>query len=101
MVDKVVDQHGTRAVAEAYLKYLYTPEGQEIAAKQFLPPATAGSGRPSTRANFPKIKLFTIDEVFGGWKKAQTDAFRRRRRVRPDLSAAEPMSVATAWQACA
>ena len=92
VVDKVVDKHGTREVAEAYLEYLYTPEGQEIAAKHYYRPRDRGGRRRSTRAQFPKIELFTIDEVFGGWHEGAEDALRRRRRVRPDLQrrATEP-----------
>jgi len=73
-VDRVVNRHGTRAVAEEYLKYLYTPEGQEIAAKHYYRP------RLDTVAQkygdfFPKMTLITIDEVFGGWQKAQKAHF--------------------------
>ena len=75
VVDKVVDKKGTRAVAQAYLEYLYTPEGQEIAAKHYYRPAARGRRRRSTRRSFPKVKLFTIDEVFGGWQKAQKTHF--------------------------
>ena len=74
MVDKVVDKHGTRKVAEEYLKYLYSPEGQEIAAKNYYRPTDPTVAAKYADA-FPKIPLFTIDEVFGGWKKAQTDHF--------------------------
>jgi len=69
-VDKVVNRHGTREVAEAYLKYLYTTEGQEIAAKNFYRPRLDSIAQKYESA-FPKIKLFTIYEVFGGWQKAQ------------------------------
>jgi sulfate transport system substrate-binding protein len=69
-VDKVVKRHGTEEAAKAYLNFLYSPEGQEIAAKNFY--------RPRLQAvvdkyadKFPKLTLFTIDEVFGGWQKAQ------------------------------
>ena len=74
VVDKVVDKRGTRKVAEAYLKYLYTPEGQEIAAKNGYRPrdATVAAKHAST---FPNVPLFTIDEVFGGWTKAQQTHF--------------------------
>jgi sulfate transport system substrate-binding protein len=74
VVDKVVDKRGTRAVATAYLEYLYSPEGQEIAARNFyrpIDPAVASK----YAAKFPKISLFTIDEVFGGWTKAQKTHF--------------------------
>jgi sulfate/thiosulfate-binding protein len=70
LVDKVVDKRGTRAVAQAYLQYLYSEEGQDIAAKNYCRPR-----RESVAAKyadrFPKLELFTIDEVFGGWQKAQ------------------------------
>jgi sulfate transport system substrate-binding protein len=74
VVDKVVDKHGTRKVAEAYLEYLYSPEGQEIAAKNFYRPGDAKVAAKYAK-QFPKIKLFTIDEVFGGWTKAQKEHF--------------------------
>jgi sulfate transport system substrate-binding protein len=74
VVDKVVDKKGTRAVAEAYLKYLYSPEGQEIAAKNFYRPRNAEAAAKYAK-NFEKIKLFTIDEKFGGWDKAQKKHF--------------------------
>ena len=69
-VDKVVNKHGTREVAEAYLRFLYTPEGQELAAKNFYRPRL-DSVALKYADKFPKINLFTIDEVFGGWQKAQ------------------------------
>ena len=74
VVDKVVDKKGTRAVAQAYLEYLYTPEGQEIAARHFYRPRLAAV---ATRyaGQFPKLELFTIDEGFGGWAKAQKTHF--------------------------
>ncbi len=74
VVDKVVDKKGTKAVAEAYLKYLYSPEGQEIAAKNFYRPRDEAVAKKYENA-FPKLKLFTIDEVFGGWTKAQKEHF--------------------------
>ncbi len=74
LVDKYVDKHGTRQAAQAYLEYLYSPEGQELAAQHhFRPQDPAVQARYATR--FPKITLFTIDEVFGGWQKAQTTHF--------------------------
>lgn len=57
-------------MAEAYLKYLYSPEGQEIAAKNYYRPRDAEVAKKYENA-FPKLKLFTIDEEFGGWTKAQ------------------------------
>jgi sulfate/thiosulfate transport system substrate-binding protein len=73
LVDRNADKHGTRAAAQAYLEFLYTDEGQEIAAKHHYRPRSAAvlARHPGT---FPKIPLFTIDE-FGGWKKAQKDHF--------------------------
>jgi sulfate/thiosulfate-binding protein len=70
VVDKVVAKHGTRKVAEAYLKYLYSKKGQEIAARHYYRPRlrTVAS---KYQAKFPKVKLFTIDQLFGGWGKAQ------------------------------
>ncbi|AKA38653.1 sulfate ABC transporter substrate-binding protein [Yersinia ruckeri] len=74
VVDKVVDKRGTREVADAYLKYLYSPVGQTIAAKNFYRPRdTAVAAKFANE--FPKLKLFTIDEVFGGWTKAQQKHF--------------------------
>ena len=70
MVDKVVDKHGTRAVAQAYLNYLYTPEGQEIAAQNYYRP-TLKSVAAKYGKQFGKVNLFTIDKEFGGWQKAQ------------------------------
>lgn len=70
LVDKVAAKHGTREVAQAYLEYLYTEEGQEIAAKHFYRPRLETVA--ARHANqFAQVKLFTIDEVFGGWQKAQ------------------------------
>ena len=74
LVDKVVDKHGTREVAKAYLEYLYSPEGQKIAAENYYRPID-----PKVAAQyagqFPAINLFRIDEVFGGWAKAQPTHF--------------------------
>jgi sulfate/thiosulfate-binding protein len=73
-VDKVVNRHGTRAVAKAYLEYLYSPEGQEIGAKHYYRPRLEAVAKKYA-ANFAKVTLFTIDEVFGGWQKAQKTHF--------------------------
>jgi sulfate/thiosulfate-binding protein len=70
VVDKVVDRRGTRAVAQAYLEYLYTREGQEIAAKHYYRPRLNEVARKYSK-QFTNVKLFTIDELFGGWQKAQ------------------------------
>jgi sulfate/thiosulfate transport system substrate-binding protein len=74
VVDKVVDAKGTRKQAEAYLNFLYTPEAQEIVAKNFYRPRDAAVAAKYKDA-FPKISLFTIDDEFGGWKKAQETHF--------------------------
>lgn len=74
LIDKVVDKRRTRAVAQAYLEYLYSETGQEIAAKHFYrahDPAMAAK----YAAQFPQVNLFTIDEVFGGWQNAQKTHF--------------------------
>jgi sulfate/thiosulfate transport system substrate-binding protein len=73
-VDKVVNRRGTRAVAQAYLEFLYSPEGQEIAAKHYYRPRLE-SVRTKYTGTFPKVNLFTIDEIFGGWQKAQKTHF--------------------------
>jgi sulfate/thiosulfate-binding protein len=74
VVDKVVDKRGTRAVAQAYLDFLYTPEGQELAAKHFYRPIDDKVAAKHAKT-FPKVSLFTIDELFGGWAKAQKTHF--------------------------
>jgi sulfate/thiosulfate transport system substrate-binding protein len=75
VVDKVVDKRGTRQVAEAYLQHLYSPAGQALAAKHhYRPRKTEGVPVEYLKA-FPKLDLFTIDDVFGGWKKAQPEHF--------------------------
>jgi sulfate/thiosulfate-binding protein len=74
VVDKVVDRHGTREVAEAYLKYLYTETGQEIAARNFYRPRL-DSVREKYKSSFPDIKLFTIGDVAGNWRDVQKKHF--------------------------
>ena len=74
VVDKVVDRKGTRKVAQAYLEYLYSPEGQEIAAKHYYRPVVDSAAKKHA-AQFKKIGLFTVDELFGGWQKAQKTHF--------------------------
>ncbi len=69
IVDKVVDKRGTRDLAEAYLQYLYSEEGQEIAAKNFYRPSNQKVAEKYAK-QFPAITLFRIDEAFGGWKNA-------------------------------
>lgn len=74
VVDKVVDKKGTRAVAQGYLDYLYSPEGQEIAAKHYYRPrAAAVAGKYASQ--FPQVKLFTLAEIVGDWQKTQTTHF--------------------------
>jgi sulfate transport system substrate-binding protein len=70
VIDKVVDRKGTRKVAEEYLKYLYTDEGQKIAAKHYYRPIN-----PKIPTRLAKIKLYTIEQAFGGWQKAQKTHF--------------------------
>jgi sulfate/thiosulfate transport system substrate-binding protein len=74
VVDTVADKKGTRSVAEAYLKYWYTKEGQEIAARNSYRPRDPDVAKAYENA-FAKVELFTIDDVFGGWTKAQKDHF--------------------------
>jgi sulfate transport system substrate-binding protein len=70
VVDKVADKRGTRKIAEEYLKYLYTDEGQKIAAKHYYRPVNT-----KIPTKLAKVKLYTIDKVFGGWQKAQKTHF--------------------------
>jgi sulfate transport system substrate-binding protein len=77
VVDRVVDRRGTRKVAEAYLAYLYSPQGQEIVAKHFYRPRLKNVAEKYA-GQFPQISLFTIDDVFGGWQKAQQTHFADR-----------------------
>ncbi|WAC75773.1 sulfate ABC transporter substrate-binding protein [Roseateles sp. SL47] len=74
VVDKNVDKKGTRKVAEAYLQYLYSPEGQEIAAKNYYRPRDPKVAQKYDK-QFAPVKLVTIDEVFGGWRNAQKTHF--------------------------
>jgi len=74
VVDSVVDRRGTRKAAEAYVKFLYTPEGQEIAAKHYYRPRDPEVARRHA-ATFTQVSLFTIDAQFGGWAKAQKAHF--------------------------
>ena len=75
IIDGVVDKRGTRAVAQAYLDQLYKKEGQEIAARHYYRPRLQEVAKKYA-ALFPKINLFTIDEIFGGWQKAQKVHFK-------------------------
>jgi sulfate/thiosulfate-binding protein len=70
VVDKVVDKKGTRATAQAYLEFLYSPEGQNLAGKHYYRPVDQAVAAKYAQ-QFPQVKLFTIDEAFGGWAKAQ------------------------------
>ncbi len=74
VVDKVVDKRGTRAVAEAYLQFLYAPEGQEIAARNYFRP-TDKTVAARHAEQFTPVRLVTIDEAFGGWTRAQKTHF--------------------------
>ena len=74
VVDKVADKRGTRGLAQAYLEYLYSPAGQEIAAKNFYRPRLVEVEKKYGK-NFAQVKLFTVDEVFGGWSKIQKAHF--------------------------
>jgi len=74
IVDKVADKRGTRKVAQAYLEYLYSTEGQEIAAKHYYRPRDAKVAAKHAK-QFGKVNLVTIDEVFGGWRNAQKAHF--------------------------
>ena len=75
LVDAVVDKRGTRKVAEAYLNYLYSPAAQKIIARNFYRPFKPELADPADLSRFPKIRLTTIDESFGGWTKAQAMHF--------------------------
>ncbi len=74
-VDRNVDRHGTRRQAEAYLRYLYSPQGQVIAARHFYRPSQPDGVPASLLAQFPQVRQVTIDAAFGGWKKAQAEHF--------------------------
>jgi sulfate/thiosulfate transport system substrate-binding protein len=74
VVDTVVDRRGTRQIAEAYLQYLYSPAGQEIAAKHYFRPRT-GKVQEKYREQFAPLELFTVDKVFGGWTAAHDKHF--------------------------
>lgn len=74
LVDQVVDRRGTRAVAQAYVEYLYTEDGQEIAAKHYYRPRSPAVAAKYA-AQFPRVELLTLDEVFGSWRQAQQAHF--------------------------
>ncbi|KAA5601838.1 sulfate ABC transporter substrate-binding protein [Blastochloris sulfoviridis] len=75
LVDAVVDRRGTRKLAEAYLDFLYAPTAQRIVAANFYRPFRPEAADPADLARFPRLKLVTIDAVFGGWAKAQGEHF--------------------------
>jgi len=75
VVESVAKRHGTEEVAKAYLEYLYTPDGQALVAKHHYRPAINEGLDAKTLEQFPEVNLFTVDEVFGGWKKAQAEHF--------------------------
>jgi sulfate/thiosulfate-binding protein len=75
LVDHVVDQHGTRAVAQAYLEYLYSPTGQALAAKHYYRPVAPEHADAADLERFAEVELITVDEVFGGWQEAQRRHF--------------------------
>ena len=75
VIDRNVDRKGTRAVAEAYLRYLYTEQGQDLAGKHFWRPAVSAKAQAKYASQFPRLNLFTIDRAFGGWEQANRSHF--------------------------
>jgi sulfate transport system substrate-binding protein len=75
LVDKNVDKHGTREVAQAYLQFLYSPAGQKIAARHYYRPRSPEYADPADIARFPKVQLVTINSAFGSWAQAQATHF--------------------------
>jgi sulfate transport system substrate-binding protein len=75
LVDKNVDRHGTRQAAQAYLAFLYSPQGQTLAARHHFRPSNPAGVPPALLAAFPPVTTVTIDKAFGGWKKAQATHF--------------------------
>ena len=75
VVDQVAEKHGTKAVAEAYLQFLYSPVGQNLAAKHFYRPIEIEGVEKSYLDRFAKLRLISINDAFGGWKKPQADHF--------------------------
>jgi sulfate transport system substrate-binding protein len=75
VIDQWADRHGTRKVAEAYLEYLYSPVGQRLAAKHYYRPVKPEDADPADLKRFAKVQRVSVDEVFGGWKKAQKRHF--------------------------
>jgi sulfate transport system substrate-binding protein len=74
VVDKVVKRKGTEEVAKAYLEYLYSDEGQDLAGKHYYRP-TSAAAKAKYAATFPQVELFTIDQAFGGWAQAAKTHF--------------------------
>jgi sulfate transport system substrate-binding protein len=75
VVDENAKAHGVYEIAQAYLAYLYSPVGQRLAAKHYYRPVEPRHADPADMARFPDLILLTIDEVFGGWQKAQKTHF--------------------------
>jgi sulfate/thiosulfate-binding protein len=75
VVDKVAEKHGTAEAAKAYLEYLYSPIGQRLAARHYYRPVFPEHADPADLKRFPQVELFTVDEIFGGWQKAQVRHF--------------------------
>lgn len=75
LVNRVAEKHGTTEVAKAYLEHLYSPQGQQLAAKHYFRPSKSESISAQQREQFAQVELFTIDQVFGGWSKAQAEHF--------------------------
>lgn len=75
VVDGNAQKHGTEDVAQAYLAYLYSPVGQRLVAKNYYRPILPALADPKDVARFPKVKTFTVDNIFGGWQKAQKTYF--------------------------
>jgi sulfate transport system substrate-binding protein len=75
VVTKNAEKHGTLEVSQAYLEHLYSPEGQRIIAKHYFRPVSPEHADKEDLARFPEAKLFTIDELFGGWQEAQKKHF--------------------------
>jgi sulfate/thiosulfate-binding protein len=75
LVDRNVDRKGTRAAAEAYLQFLYSPAGQRLAARHYYRPREPQHADPEDIARFPQLELITVEQAFGGWKQAQAEHF--------------------------
>ena len=75
VVDKFAAKHGTTEVAKAYLEHLYSPQGQQLAAKHYYRPAISESVSAEQRQQYAQLELFTIDQALGGWGQAQHEHF--------------------------